>query len=330
MANEFQMITTTPQGEELGYIDCEIDLEIGEENDFELRIRSDDWDKTKINYDFRIHIPETEYGGLVEDMRVLTKSNEIIWYGYTWRGLLTQKVVEPPENADHLFLNGELNDVIRELIADKFDSLFVVPKVNTEVVLKNWKVDRYVTLYDTIMKFLDANGYRLQIESKKEGINNVYVSMQAVPAKDYSDTIKYDQDCHVDFNVRDYRRGINHLVCAGEGQNEERVVLHLYVQEDGSIGKQKYYAGLSERTAVYNFSSADIKQLEEDGTKRLNELRNYKSIDVTVEDMELELGDIIGGREQVTGIEIKKPIVRKILKIKDGKAVIEYKVKGDD
>lgn len=330
MANEFQMITTTPQGEEQGYIDCETDLEIGEENDFELRIRLDDWDKTKIDYDSRIYIPGTEYGGLVEDMRVLTKSNEIIWYGYTWRGLLTQKVVEPPQNADHLVLNGELNDVIRELMADRFDNLFVVPKTNTGVILKNWQVDRYVTLYDAIMKFLNANGYRLQIESKKEGINYAYVSIQAVLAKDYSDTIRYDQDCHVDFNVRDYRRGINHLVCVGEGQNEERVVLHLYVQEDGSIGKQKYYAGLLERTAIYNFSSADIKQLEEDGTKRLNELRNYKSIDVTVEDMELELGDIIGGREQVTGIEIKKPIVRKILKIKDGKAVVEYKVKGDD
>lgn len=46
--------------------------------------------------------------------------------------------------------------------------------------------------------------------------------------------------------------------------------------------------------------------------------------------MELELGDIIGGREQVTGTEVKKPIVRKILKIKDGKAEVEYKVKGDE
>ena len=124
--------------------------------------------------------------------------------------------------------------------------------------------------------------------------------------------------------------GINHLVCAGEGQNEERVVLHLYVQEDGSVGKTKYYAGLLERTAVYDFSSADMEQLEEDGAKRLKELQNYKSIDVTVEDMELELGDIIGGREQVTGTEIKKPIVRKILKIKGGKAEVEYKVKGDE
>ncbi len=201
---------------------------------------------------------------------------------------------------------------------------------STGVILKNWQVDRYITLYDAIMKFLNANGYRLQIESKKDGTDFGYVSIQAVPVKDYSDTVRYDQDCHVDFNIRDYRRGINHLVCAGEGQNEERVVLHLYVQKDGSVGKTKYYAGLLERTAVYDFSSADMEQLEEDGTKRLKELQNYKSIDVTVEDMELELGDIIGGREQVTGTEIKKPIVRKILKIKDGKAEVEYKVKGDE
>ena len=49
-----------------------------------------------------------------------------------------------------------------------------------------------------------------------------------------------------------------------------------------------------------------------------------------MKDADLELGDIIGGYEQITGTEVKKPIVRKILKIEDGEAKIEYKVKGDD
>ena len=54
---------------------------------------------------------------------------------------------------------------------------------------------------------------------------------------DYSDYITYSQDYNIDFTIRDYRRGINHLICAGKGQNEERIVVHLYVQKDGSIGK---------------------------------------------------------------------------------------------
>lgn len=158
----------------------------------------------------------------------------------------------------------------------------------------------------------------------------VTVHLKAVPVMDYSDYITYSQDYNIDFTIRDYRRGINHLICAGKGQNEERIVVHLYVQKDGSIGKSKYYQGLDERTALYDFSSADLEKLEEDGVKRLKELMNYKEVNVEVKDADLELGDIIGGYEQITGTEVKKPIVRKILKIEDGEAKIEYKVKGDD
>ena len=55
MANELKIVTTTPLGEEQGFIDCEIDLETGEENDFELRMSLDDWDKSKLDYDFRVY-----------------------------------------------------------------------------------------------------------------------------------------------------------------------------------------------------------------------------------------------------------------------------------
>lgn len=326
-----RLITATAVGEEQGYIDCEFDLDIGDTNDFELRMNLYDWTPDMCDYGYMVVVPETEYGGLLEDMRVITRSNEIVWTGYTWRGLLMQKVVEPPANESHLILNGELNDVIRELIADRFGSLFIVPEVDTKVVLKNWQVDRYVTLYDAIMKFLDVKGYRLQITYKKEeGHAYGYVELQAVSVQDYSDRIEYDNDCDINFDIRDYRRGTNHLVCAGEGENEERVVLHLYVQEDGSIGKMQYYTGLAERAAVYDFPSADSKQLEKDGIKRLKELQNCKSIDMTVDNIDLEIGDIVGGRESVTGTELKKPVIGKILRIQNGRAAIEYKVKGGD
>ena len=62
----------------------------------------------------------------------------------------------------------------------------------------------------------------------------------------------------------------------------------------------------------------------------MKELQNYKSVDLTIDDIDLEMGDIIGGREQVTGTSVVKPIIGKILKIKDGRAEIEYKIKGDE
>ena len=53
---------------------------------------------------------------------------------------------------------------------------------------------------------------------------------------------------------------------------------------------------------------------------------NYKQFDMTVEDVDLNIGDIVSGRDYVTGILVQKPVARKILKLKKGKISIEYKL----
>ena len=328
-----KFIVARATGEELGYIreNVEIDLDLGDTNDFEIRMDQHIWNKERYWYDSRIFIPLTEYGGIIDDLEVLTSTEEIVLRGLTWRGMLGKKVVEPPSGSDHLTLNGDLHDAVRELIGDRFDGLFFVPEVETGVSVTGWQVDRYVTLYDAITKLLDSKGYRLQISYvEPEGLEYGYVMIQAVPITDYSDELEYSREGKVNFDIRDCRGGINHLVCVGEGQNEERAVLHLYVQEDGTIGKSQYYFGLEERAAVYEYSSADLEKLEEYGTKRMKDLQNYRSIDVTVDDVDLEIGDIVGGYEEITGTRLQKPVTRKIIKMKQGKITIDYEVKGDD
>ena len=251
-----------------------------------------------------------------------SRYNQMIW---------ANMEVEPPEGEDHLTVSGDLNDILRDLIGDRFDGLFFVPEVKTGVTVTGWQVDRYVTLSDAITKLLDSKGYRIQIGYvEPEGLEYGYVSIQAVPVVDYSEDLEYSREGKVNFGIRDYRGGVNHLICAGKGQNEERVILHLYVQEDGSIGETQHYTGLAEHAATYEFSSADPDKLKEDGMKRLKDLQNYKSIDVTVDDVDLEIGDIVGGYEEITGTRLQKPVTRKIINMKQGKITINYEVKGDD
>ncbi len=40
-------------------------------------------------------------------------------------------------------------------------------------------------------------------------------------------------------------------------------------------------------------------------------------------------GDIVGGRDYITGVSMKKPIGRKIWTISEGKEKVEYKLKGE-
>ena len=328
-----KFIVARVNGEELGYMDVntDIDLDLGDTNDFELRIDQDSWAQDWYWYGNRIFVPGTECGGIMNDLEVITRTREIVLRGPTWRGLLAQKIVEPPEGADHLTVSGDLNDILRELIGDRFDGLFYVPDTECGVSVTGWQIDRYVTLYDAIMKLLDSEGYRLQISYvEPEDLEYGYVTVQAVPVADYSEDLEYSREGKVEFSIRDYRGGVNHLICAGEGQNEERVILHLYVQEDGGIGEMQHYTGLAEHAAAYEFSSADTDKLKEYGTKRLKDLQNYKSIDMDVSDINLEIGDIVGGYEEITGTRIQKPVTGKIIKVQGGEVTTEYKVKGDD
>lgn len=319
-------------GEEQGQLyDADIDFDIGNSNDFEIRASIEKYYPESMGFGCRVFIPDTEYGGIIRDIESITKTREIVLRGNTWRGMLTKKVVEPPEGEDHLVLSGDINDVIRTLIGDRFGDLFAVPNSDNGIRISNWKVDRYVTLYDALIKLVNYYEQRLQIKYvEPEGLDYGYVTIQAVPIKDYSDQLEYSQEGNIEVDVRDCRSGVNHLVCAGKGENQERIVLHLYVQKDGTIGNTQYYTGLDEIEEVYDYSSADAEKLEEDGRKKLLELKNYKKCEMTVEDVDLELGDIVAGYDIITNTQVIKPVVQKTLKIKDGILEVDYKVEGDD
>ena len=121
------------------------------------------------------------------------------------------------------------------------------------------------------------------------------------------------------------------MICLGKGDLKDRQVAHLYAQLDGSISQKQYYKGLQERTAVYDNNNAeDLNELIEGGTEKLQEDMNYKKMSLEVQDMDLQIGDIVGGRDYNSGLYLKKPVVQKIVKIETGTVEIEYKVEGEE
>ena len=331
--SKIRFITTKPTGEECGELcdSAEADMDIGNTNDFEVTIAVSDYDTERMGYRCRIFAPGTEYGGIIGDIESISGTRKVALRGRTWRGMLQYKVVEPPAGQDHLVLSGELNTAIRTLIGDRFGDLMVIPEVDTGITIKSWRVDRYVTLYDALQKLVSNYGCRLQIQyAQPEGLEYGYVTVQAVPIVDYSEQLEYSQEEGIYVTVRDCRNGVNHLVCVGEGEKQDRVVLHLYVQKNGTIGKKQYYTGLNEISAVYNYSSAEADKLEEDGTKRLKELQNYKKCEMTIDNADLEIGDIVAGYDAVTNTQVIKPVIQKILKMQNGNITIDYSVKGED
>lgn len=313
-------------------MDAEIDIAIGEENDYEIKIPRDEW-RQEYTFGNVFYVKDTEYGGIIGEVDTSTAEDTISLLGRTWRGMLDKKIIRPPAGQDYRKVSGELNTVLGELITEQFDDYFVVSQEDTGVSLTNYQFDRYCTLLSGINKMLKSVGYRLKIRYvQQERGQPGYVELSSVTIVDYSEQIELSQDSQLNFTFKNCRNGVNHLICLGKGELQERQVIDLYVQEDGSIGKEPYYTGIREIAATYEDTSSETDELEEKGREKLLELMNSTSFEMDVESlgMNVEVGDVIGGRDYLTGLYAKKPIAKKIYRVEDGKTSLEYGIKGDD
>lgn len=313
-------------------MDAEIDIAIGEENDYEIKILRDEW-RSEYTFGNVFYVKDTEYGGIIGEVDTSTAEDTISLLGRTWRGMLDKKIIRPPTGQDYKRVSGELNAVLGELITEQFDDYFVVSQDDTGVSLTNYQFDRYCTLLSGINKMLKSVGYRLKIRYvQQERGQPGYVELSSAPIVDYSEQIELSQDSQLNFAFKNCRNGVNHLICLGKGELQDRQVIDLYVQEDGSIGSEPYYTGVQEIAATYEDTSSETDELEEKGREKLLELMNSTSFSMDVEslNMDVEIGDIIGGRDYLTGLYAKKPIVKKIYRVEDGEPSLEYGIEGGD
>ena len=144
-----ELIYTDPNGKELGYIlNANIDMEIGEDeknsiNDFEIEFKRSGWDGT-IEFGSQLYVPDT----------TSTKANSITTKGYTWRGMMTKKIIQPGSGQDYATVEGELNTIVKQKVQEAFPGLFYGVSEDTGVEVTNYQFDRYCTLHEGLRKML--------------------------------------------------------------------------------------------------------------------------------------------------------------------------------
>lgn len=333
MENPKQLILASPTLRDIAPVmDSEIDMDIGCDNDYEIKIKRGSW-RDEYTFGNVFYIPGTEYGGIIGEIDTDTSADTISLLGMTWRGVLDKKIITPPDGEDYAKVSGELNRSLNTLITGQFGTYFVVSQENTGVNVTEYQFERYCTLLSGIEKMLKSVNYKLHIVYvPQERGQPGYVQLSAVPIVDYSDEIELSQDSKLNFTFKNKRNGVNHLICLGKGELQDRQVVDLYVQKDGSIGTDAYYTGIEEIAETYENTSSDAADLQEKGTEKLQELMNSTSFSMDVESLgiEVDIGDIIGGRDYLTGLYAKKPIKGKIYKVSVGEESLVYEIEGDD
>ena len=311
--------------------DANCTFDANREMKFSVKIARNYWTKD-MTYGNLVYIPGTEYGGIIGKVLTSTTLDYVELKGYTWRGRLAYKAIEPPSGRDYKVVSGELNKVLKALIEPEFDGLYVVSSEDTGVSVSNYQFDRYCTLLEGVTKMLTSVGYRLDIQHKREKGVPGYVLIRAVPIVDYSDRIELSKDCGLNYTMEDIRDGVNHLIVTGKGELQERNVFHLYAWPDGSIKKTQYYTGLDEIVQVYENTSTETDQLEDQSLDKLTELMSKKKFSMDVERLGIDvgIGDIVGGRDYLTGMYGAKPIENITCSVIAGVTSKEYELEGEN
>ena len=320
------IIVAAPDGTELRcMLFSEYDFEIGdEENSFLVTCPRAEWES--VANDSRVYIPGTEYGGLFKRLESDTKNNSVAVGGLTWRGMLQKKIISPPSGQDYATDSGELNAILGARVSAAFPGLFVGSSESTGVTV-SFQYQRYVTMYDGLKALLKSVGYKMQIEYDQV-LRKVVVS--AVPIVDYSSEIEYSSDMSADYSMIIDRTGINHLVCLGSGELRNRIVVHLYVDGNGVISQTQTFFNENEIAEVYDYAGASRDDLIQSGVDQLKGELNLNEFAIELEsEREVQIGDIVGSRDYITGYTVTAPITTKIVKFEDGFVNIEYKLSSD-
>lgn len=309
--------------EEIGPVYVMADVEIGDKNarnDFEIL-------SGKVS-GYGFYIPNTEVGGIFEYKSTIYGENPMI-RGYTWRGLLTQGIIEPQAGEDYRIVSGDANEIIKELLEDYLGGFYSVPNEESGLFISDYQFPLYCNYLEGIMDMLEANNYRLKITAKKSNtLKKVNVYAEAVPIQVLEG--EYNEDSSVKLQLIENNMGINHLICLGKGELKDRQRIDLYMGSDGKVGMIPYFTGFQERTDVFEYSNAQsYTELVEYGTRRLLETASQKNLKIVEESKDLEIGDIVRGRHIKTQISVEAPICKKIYRVKGENVTVEYKIKED-
>ena len=198
---------------------------------------------------------------------------------------------------------------------------------STGVSVTNFQYDRYCTLEEGLTKLLKSKGYKLNIEYDQT-LKRVVVS--AAPIVDYSTDVEFSSDMQLNYTMHMQGDGVNHLICLGQGELKDRTVYHLYVNQYGEITTTQYYTGVDEITEIYDYAGAELADLIQYGKEHLQEIMNDNRFEITVNpNTDIQIGDIVGGRDYLSGMTMTAPITGKIVKWDNGFQTIEYKIEDD-
>lgn len=214
----------------------------------------------------------TEYGGIVDKIKIDTESNKVTYKGRTFHGILEGKIIKPLDGYDYYVVSGNAHSVLRELINYLgLTNLFQVSENESEIEIPQYEF-RYDPAYSSINDMVYENGGKLSFV-----YDGYKVNLSVVPVIDYSQDEEWTS-LQEHLVIEKNYNPINHLICLGQGDLKNRAIIHLFTDENGGLlpysytdnpmqdsdyildTSQQVLFGIDEIEDKYDYPSAEIKE----------------------------------------------------------------------
>lgn len=302
-----ELVFTDSAHNQMGIISAfTLDMAFGaDENDFRLTVPA----SSRMAVGSYVYEYGTERGGVIDaeeydstgDVPVLS------YTGRTWHGIMDNSVVRP--SGDYLTLNGDAYAAFAQLIQRQgLQGVLRAPEGQSGLVLQNYRVPRYVTLYEALGRIAAQFGKRLDI-SKRSGLCTVGIA----DVDQHTGGVGSDLPLIINRN----HRQVNHLVLLGKGELSARLVRDVYADERGNVSTTQKLFGLDEIAEVYETSSQeDASKLLEDGIDKLKDRQQQNEVVVYVPPGETyHIGDMVRGVAPELGISAQSEIVKQVVTV---------------
>ena len=324
-----ELILTDHELNDIEFFDnCDADFSLGNgDNTFEIKISRSSWNQ---NYDIgaAVYIPNTEFGGFIGEIKSQTSLDTVSLLGRTWRGMMQKKIILPDNGSTVKTVSGDITSILIQLINPAFSNVIKASEILTGKTVSH-EIIGYSTMLDAIELMLEEYGYKLLLKFKQQNNAAGYIEASAVPITDYSSEIELSNDNQIDFIFDTVKNGVNHLVVLNP---ESQTKLDLYADSNGNISQTKSFTGIEEIEELYECNESDSAAFKQSGIEQFKTVMNRKSFSMDVEslDLDIDIGDIIGGRDYITGMSLKKPIKTKIYRIENNSISLEYGIEGEN
>ena len=300
-----------------------------EGNDWEAEILAEDFAGYGFALGHFLYFPGTEWGGRLEKITHVSKTATVKLGGVTWRGMLSRRVIMPDAGQSHLDLSAsDVYPVMRSLVSG-FGGLFSAPSGNSGLLCG--QKYRYQNVLEGMLDMLDPLGLRLVLTLDPDS-RQVVLSTAAVT--DRSAEIEFSGDYDFSYTSTLGEATYNHVIALGRGEQENRLVRHVWLLPDGSMTTNSNASGIpsgdDEKMLVYDYSSAeDEKELIKGAKKQLREqgVQNGIEISFDSDDLDLPLGDKVGLRDRTLGLSDVRTITGKLLTVSTDGISLRYTIK---